>query len=112
MAWGFFCGALFSLPLGLPELIDAAPRVSAATWAWAGYVVLVPTIFTYLTNAWALRWASTSTVAIYIYVQPTIAALLAWRFLDEEPSARLGIAVLLVFAGIWVVTRAPKPATN
>jgi drug/metabolite transporter (DMT)-like permease len=107
IAWGFFCAALFSLPLGLPELITAAPSVSASTWGWVGYAIVVPTIFTYLTNAWALRWASTSTVAIYIYVQPTIAALLAWHFLDEEPSARLLVAALLVFAGIWIVTRAP-----
>lgn len=110
VTWGFFCGALFSLPLGLPQLFAAAPSVSASTWAWVGYAILVPTIFTYLTNAWALRWATTSTVAIYIYIQPTIAALLAWRFLGEEPNARLLIAALLVFAGIWVVTRAPAAA--
>lgn len=107
VTWGFFCGALVSLPLGLPELVEAAPRASASTWAWVGYAILFPTIFTYLTNAWALRWATTSTVAIYIYIQPTIAALLAWRFLGEEPNARLLVAALLVFAGIWVVTRAP-----
>jgi drug/metabolite transporter (DMT)-like permease len=107
VAWGFFCGALFSLPLGLPALVEAAPHVSASTWGWVGYAILVPTIFTYLTNAWALRWASTSTVAIYIYIQPTIAALLAWHFLGEEPNARLLVAALLVFAGIWVVTRTP-----
>jgi drug/metabolite transporter (DMT)-like permease len=109
VTWGFFCGALFSLPLGVPDLIEAAPRVSATTWGWVAYAILVPTIFTYLTNAWALRWATTSTVAIYIYIQPTIAAVLAWQFLGEEPHARLLVAALLVFAGIWIVTRTPAP---
>ena len=84
-----------------------AADVAPTTWALVAYVVVVPTLFTYLTNAWALRFASSATVAIYVYIQPTIAAVLAWYFLDEQPSGRLVVAALLVFAGIWVVTRAP-----
>lgn len=109
VTWGFFCGALLSLPLGVPQLIAAAPHVPIETWGWVLYVVLVPTIFTYLANAWALRFASSSTVAIWIFIQPTIAALLAWRFLGEMPSTRLFVAAVLVICGIIIVTR-PAPA--
>lgn len=105
VTWGFFCGALFSLPLGVPQLAGAAAAVPAATWGWVLYVVLVPTIFTYLANAWALRFATSSTVAIWIFIQPTIAAVLAWRYLGEQPSARLVVAAVLVIVGITIVTR-------
>lgn len=108
VTWGFFCGALYALPLGVPQLIAAAPSVPMQTWGWVLYAVLVPTIFTYLANAWALRFATTSTVAIWIFIQPTIAALLAWRFLDEQPSARLLVAAVLVILGITIVTRPAK----
>ncbi len=113
VTWGFFCGALFSLPLGVPQLATAASAVPAETWGWVLYVVAIPTIFTYLANAWALRFATSSTVAIWIFIQPTIAALLAWRYLGEEPSARLFVAALVIVTGITIVTRpAPEPAAR
>ncbi len=111
VTWGFFCGALYSLPLGVPQLLAAASAVPSTTWMWVAYAVAIPTIFTYLANAWALRFASSSTVAIWIFIQPTIAALLAWRYLEEEPSARLLIAALLVIAGITIVTRPASSAS-
>ena len=111
VTWGFFCGALYSLPLGVPQLLTCAATVPSVTWIWVAYAVAIPTIFTYLANAWALRFASSSTVAIWIFIQPTIAALLAWRYLGEEPSARLLIAALLVIAGITIVTRPASSAS-
>lgn len=111
VTWGFFCGALFSLPLGVPQLVGAAASVPTATWLLVGYAVLVPTIFTYLANAWALRFASSSTVAIWIFVQPTVAAVLAWHFLGESLRPQLFVAAALVLVGIAVVTRAPKVAS-
>jgi drug/metabolite transporter (DMT)-like permease len=108
VTWGFACAALYALPLGLPQLVTAAPEVPAATWGWVVYVVLVPTIFTYLANAWALRFASSSIVAIWIFIQPTIAALLAWRYLGETPTFRLLVAAMLVVVGITIVTRPPS----
>lgn len=107
VTWGFVCAALYSLPLGVPALLASASQVPNETWLSTLYVIAVPTIFTYLANAWALRFASSSTVAIWIFIQPTIAAVLAWYFLDEAPSYRLLVAAVLVIAGIVIVTRAP-----
>lgn len=109
VTWGFCVGTIYALPLGIPQLAASAASVPTETWWLVLYAVLVPTIFTYLANAWALRFASSSTVAIWIFLQPTIAALLAWRYLGEEPSARLIVSAVLVVAGIVVVTRAPRP---
>ncbi|GAB5540832.1 MAG: DMT family transporter [Sandaracinaceae bacterium] len=112
VVWLFGFGALWVLPFGGQALLDDAPGVRGTTWLLVAYIVLVPTIFTYLTNAWALRHAPPSIVAIYIYLQPVGATLLAVLFLDETPTPRLFGAAALVFAGIFLVTRrAPRPAT-
>lgn len=112
VAIGFAVGALLATPLGLPALIAQAPALSAETWWLVLYVVLVPTVFTYLANAWALRFARSSVVAIYIYVQPVIAAILAWVFLGETVGPRVLVTVASVFAGIWLVTRPAPVATT
>lgn len=104
VAVGFAAATLYALPFGGPVLAAQAPSISRQIWALVGYVVLVATVFTYLANAWALRHASATTVAIYIYVQPTVAALLAWVVLGDVPSPRLAITALAVFAGIWLAS--------
>lgn len=113
VSWGFGFAALYAvpfatlLPLALPDLgaVTVLPTLSPSTWALALYIVLVPTVFTYITNAWALKYASSSTVAVWIYAQPTFAALMAWVFLDEVLTPRLLVAAGLVFVGIGLVAR-------
>jgi drug/metabolite transporter (DMT)-like permease len=112
VAIGFAVATLLALPYGAPVLIAQAPAIEARIWWLALYVVLVPTVFTYLANAWALRFASSSVVAIYIYVQPPVAVLLTWLFLGELPSPRVYVTIAAVFAGIWLVTRPAAGASE
>lgn len=107
VVWLFAFGALFVAPLGVPELVGAAPSVPMHIWGLAGYVVLVPTIFTYLANTWALGYARPSLVAIFIYLQPVGATLLAVIFLDATVELKLLLAASLVFTGIYLVARTP-----
>ena len=46
-----------------------------------------------------------SLVAIYIYVQPVVGALMAARALGERPSTSTFVGGALIGAGIWLVTR-------
>ncbi|MFO0711437.1 MAG: DMT family transporter [Sandaracinus sp.] len=108
VAWGFTWGALLALPLGGPALLEDAPALGPRAWALVLYVVLVATVFTYLANAWALRFATPSLVATYIFVQPIVASLLAWWVLGEVPTARLGVAAVLVAAGVALVVRSQE----
>lgn len=105
VVWLFFFGALWIAPYGAVDLATGAGGVSAGSWALVAAVVLVATVFTYLANAWALRHARPSVVAIYIYLQPIVATLLAVWILDEEVTSRVILAAALVFAGIFLVTR-------
>lgn len=101
----FLFGTLVTAPLGIPALVSpAAPRPSAA-WQLIAFLVLVPTLFTYLMNAWALRRSPSSLVAVYIYVQPIATAVFNKLLNRGAPSSNVYVAAALVFTGILLVTR-------
>jgi len=52
----------------------------------------------------ALRDVPPSTVAVYIYLQPLIAFLVAPAVLGESLTIRTAIAAVLVFAGVAITT--------
>jgi drug/metabolite transporter (DMT)-like permease len=100
MRWVFLFGALWLAPWTLPSLFEQAPRWGASTWALLLYLVCVPTIFAYWANAWALRFAPSSLVTTYIYLQPPLVALWAWLRLGVAPQPRLVIATILILLGV------------
>jgi len=107
MAWVFAFGALFSLPVGGYALAtEDFQTVSAATWLAVAYIILIPTVFAYYLNAWALEHVSASTVAVYVYLQPLIAFAVAPLVLgaDEQWGPRTYVAAALIFAGVAFVT--------
>ena len=105
ITWTFVFGALGVLPFGVRELAATAPTLTAATWAAALYIVIFPTVGTYFLNAFALKRAPASLVAIYIYLQPLVGALLAAYILDERPTPGTFAGGGLIAVGIWLVSR-------
>ncbi len=101
-AFGF--GVLFMAPVGGPALVHGAITWSPGAWALVGFVVLVPTVLAYLSNAWALARARPSLVAVYVYLQPLIVAMLAWEQLGLAPSRRIVLAAAAILAGVAIVT--------
>jgi len=105
MAWAFLFGALGASTVGLPALAHTTlGSIDFRTWLIIVYIVVGPTLGAYILNTWALARAPSSTVAIYIYLQPVMTALLAWATLGERPPVRSYIATGLIFAGIYVAT--------
>ncbi len=74
----------------------------------AVFIVLGPTMLTYFLNAWALARVESSQVALYIYLQPVLAAGLSAVFLGESIGPRFFASAALVFAGVFLATRLPK----
>ncbi|HEX6836780.1 MAG TPA: DMT family transporter [Polyangia bacterium] len=105
VAWTFVFGALGILPFGAPSLVATAPHLSQKAWLCVAYIVLFPTVGTYFLNMFALQKAPASLVAIYIYVQPVVGALMAAAMLGERPSPSTFVGGALIGAGIWLVTR-------
>ncbi|HEX8119501.1 MAG TPA: DMT family transporter, partial [Pyrinomonadaceae bacterium] len=107
MTWLFAIGALAAVPFGGYNLarVDFA-ALGLVIWLALLYTVLVQTVGAYYLNAWALERVSPSTVAVYIYLQPLFAFVVAPLVLGagEGPGLRHAVATLLIFAGVAVVT--------
>jgi drug/metabolite transporter (DMT)-like permease len=68
-----------------------------------------PTIIAYFLNIWALRRASSNVVAVYVYLQPVLTALVAPLLLEGEGlTTRAGLAGILIFAGVGMVIMAER----
>ncbi len=105
ITWVFIFASLAALPIGSYQLASTPlSHLGAHVWLAVAYIILVPTVGAYYLNAWALGRVAPSIVAIYIYLQPLIAFALAPLVLGEQVSSRTGIAALLIFAGVALVT--------
>lgn len=70
------------------------------------YTVLAATVLAYLLNTWALRHTQSTNVALYINVQPIVAAALNYAMGAPAPGHRFYVALGLVAFGLWLQTRA------
>ena len=84
--------------------------VSAAAWAWAAFIVLVPTAGAYVLISWTLARAEASLVAMFVYVQPVIAAALGIVFQGERLTARTALGALIIFAAVYLAMGLPRPS--
>lgn len=112
ITWIFIVGCVATIPVGIISMATVTFRsVPLIVWLAIVYVILLPTAAAYYLNAWALARVPPSTVAVYIYLQPLFAFVLAPLILHESLRWRAVIASLLIFAGVVVVTRRrQKPA--
>ncbi len=109
----FFWGALGMLFYGGDELV--ATNFSLLTPAHFGamvYVILGATVVTYFLNLWAVKRVPATRVAIFIFLQPLIAASLGVAFRDEDITLRFGIAAALVLAALMLRDSQAPPKTS
>lgn len=110
ITWVFVFGAVGIAPWGGPALLAERGAVSPATWAALAWIVVFPSVLAYYLNVWALQRVESSVVAVYVYLQPIVTALLAGPLLGERPSARLLPAAGLIFAGVSLTVWAGRRA--
>lgn len=103
VTWMFTWGAVLFAPLGAPALVRGALSWSPRAWALVAFIIGVQTVLAYGLNAWALGRSTATIVTIYIYLQPLLAALLAWAQLGDRLTSRMVVACALIFAGVTVV---------
>jgi drug/metabolite transporter (DMT)-like permease len=113
ITWVFAFGALWTLPVGAPALV-ATPLsvVPFAAWAGVAWILLVPTVGSYMLNTWALARAESSQVAAYILLQPVVAATLAVLILAERPGPGTLLGSAIVVVGVLVTTLSGRAATR
>jgi len=78
--------------------------IGAGIWLIVAVIIILPTVAAYYLNAWALIKVPPSTVTVYIYLQPLIAFGFAPLLLGEHLTWKTGIAAILIFAGVGIVS--------
>ena len=111
--WMFFFGLLevllFDLigallvPGSFTWVIEGIQHTTTGAWLRLAYVVCFATVLAYGLNSWALRFAPMSLVAVYIYVQPLVAVVLAYFVLGESLHPEEIFAALLIVLGVRIV---------
>jgi len=111
MMWVFIFAAIICVPLGAYSMssIDIY-TVEPRTWLLVLYISIGVTAAPYLLTAWALARVDPSTVAVFIYLYPVIGFLLAVIFLGELIDLRFIFATLLIFSGVYLVTKKFVPS--
>ncbi len=105
LAFMFLAGVPMVAPIGLHALFVDAPPFTGGDYAFLGFLVAVPTVGAYAFVQMGLRRADASLVAVYIYLQPVLAAAGAVVVLDEQIGVRLVACGAVVLAGVWLAAR-------
>ena len=103
--WIFIFGSIPNITIGA-IFLEPEHFVDMSGQVWLGLAVLIPgaTLGAYFLNAWALKAVPSSSVGVYIYLQPVLVTLLtAILGLGEVNLLKISY-ILLIFAGVFLVT--------
>jgi drug/metabolite transporter (DMT)-like permease len=102
----FAVSSVLMLPIAAwPMMHEQWHAIPSQAWYALAFVIAGPTIAGYLMQAWALKYAESSVVAAYTYLQPFFAAILAAVFLREQIRAIAIVAGAMIVAGVYVSGR-------
>ena len=102
----FSWATLMLLPFTFTHVSEVVSQpIPASTWWEAAYVVVIGTYLSYILTMIGQRTLRPTVVSVYNYVQPIVAvvASLLMGIGVLKPSHVL--AVVLVFSGVWLVTK-------
>ncbi len=93
------------LMIGVHFLFERGQPVEWGGQAWlaVGYLALMGSLVGFTAFAFITAHMSTSKVGTYAYVNPVVAVLLGWAFLDEAVTARLLLGGATILGGLLLV---------
>ena len=100
-----FFGGFLLFPVSL-----VADNLENITWSPEAiysmlYLIVFGSIIAYASYSYSLRKLPMTIVSLYAYANPLVAVILGWLVLDEKLNTRIGIAILITIAGIYIVNR-------
>lgn len=106
MKWMFLFSAILFMPLGYKDLSSAAIFVHGSAVAWGSYLYMLigATVITYLLIPVAQREIRPTTIGMYNYLQPLVAAFIAIMWGHDTFSWTKPLSGVLIFIGVYFVT--------
>lgn len=109
MKWVFLGGFVTTIPITFSEFINISfSHFTIHNWLSLIYVIIATTIFAYLFTIYALKHVDASIVSYYIYLQPFIVSGIALWMGQQQFTISKVIAALLIFTGVYLVSRKEK----
>ena len=105
--WMFTWASLLILPFSTWHVTQLPwASFTTATWLEVGYVVVLGTFVSYLLSVVAQGVLRPTVVSVYNYVQPIVSVVVSVAVGMSVFTLPQGVAVLLVFSGVWLVIKA------
>ncbi|MEE2670797.1 MAG: DMT family transporter [Bdellovibrionota bacterium] len=99
--WMFLISGVAMLVPNISKLGELTDQTYDSIFlAAAAYSIIGATLLTYFLNNWALKRAASGHVAIFIYLQPVVAGVIGYIFLEEPVTFRMGICSILILTGL------------
>ena len=103
--WVFLFGWIYTLPFGYQQFMEIPwQTMSNLILAEAAFVVVFTTFIAYLFNIYAMKTVSSTTVSIYIYLQPIFATLSAFVVGSDILTLPQIFSAVLIFTGVYFVS--------
>lgn len=111
MKWMFLYAALFISPFGIYELSSMNwASIPVSAWWQTGFIVIGATFLAYIMMMQGQKTLRPTVVSMYNYVQPIVSCIVSIIIGLGTFGWPQGIAVVLVFGGVWLVTQSKSRA--
>lgn len=99
--WMFMISGIFMTIINIPKFSSfVMPQMNSVFIGSACFTIIGATLITYFLNNWALKKAPSGNVALFIYLQPVLAGIIGWYFLDEAITMRMIVCSILIMSGL------------
>ena len=104
--WMYTLGVIMVIPFGLPEVLEMQfSEIPTSGYMSIAYVVVFVTFGTYLLNIYAIKILKPTTVAVFVYLQPLLASIIAIITGTDSIDTIKIAAALLIFTGVYMVSQ-------
>lgn len=105
MKWMFLAATVLSLPVTIPVVASTSwHMLGAVEWGGIAIIVVCATYLAYICMMTGQKHLRPTVVGIYNYLQPIVATIFGISIGIDSFSPIKGVAVLLIFSGVWLVT--------
>lgn len=111
--WLYLFGLIMVIPFGISELSQVNWATMPAPIIYrVGFIIIFTSFLTYMFNLFAIKELKPTTLSIFIYLQPVIASIYALFVGSDSLNLIKVSATVLIFIGVYLVTRKPKETLN
>lgn len=107
--WLYLFGLILVIPFGISEFILVQwHTMPLPILSRVAFIILFTSFLTYMFNLFAIKELKPTTLSIFIYLQPVIASTYALIVGSDSLNLIKVSASLLIFVGVYLVTRKPR----